>query len=213
MIIEGLLHLLIRQGDRSSMLRLTQASFRGVRPCIIPKMSISSSASNAAEATPEARRIKVYTRTGDKGTSSLFTGERRDKDDSIFQALGTVDELTSSIGHAIQHIRHTADLSKKCTDLTQQLEQVQCLLQDLNSNLATPRESANGARLARTEFDVDGSFSKQLEQWIDAMDTQLPPLKTFILPVYRYFKSNLTWLGRKPVSHCIAHVTDNVQTS
>ncbi|KAF8979070.1 hypothetical protein BGZ46_005837 [Entomortierella lignicola] len=63
-----------------------------------------------------------------------------------------------------------------------QLEQIQCLLQDIGSNIATPRDSATAPRLARTEFDADGQHVQDLEIWIDEMDQKLPPLTSFILP-------------------------------
>lgn len=65
--------------------------------------------------------------------------------------------------------------------------QVQCLLQDLNSNVATPRSTTPSAfKLQKTTFDADGAFATELEQWIDHMDLELPPLTKFILPVGGY---------------------------
>ncbi|ORY93924.1 Adenosylcobalamin biosynthesis, ATP:cob(I)alamin adenosyltransferase-like protein, partial [Syncephalastrum racemosum] len=112
------------------------------------------------------------------GTSSLYNGERRDKDDIIFEALGTTDELTSNIGMALTFCEEDAVLEP----LSQQLEWIQCCLQDVGSNVATPREHSNETRLARTEFDADGSRVAQLEKWIDEMDETLPRLTQFILP-------------------------------
>ncbi|KAF9153637.1 hypothetical protein BG015_003016 [Linnemannia schmuckeri] len=126
-----------------------------------------------------AGRPKIYTKTGDKGTSALFTGERRPKNDVVFDALGTNDELSSSIGLAREFC---LDQGEGVKGIVGQLEQIQCLLQDVGSNIATPRDSATAPRLARTEFDADGQHVEDLEAWIDAMDQELPPLTSFILP-------------------------------
>ncbi|KAJ2591694.1 hypothetical protein H4R99_006659 [Coemansia sp. RSA 1722] len=121
--------------------------------------------------------IKVYTRTGDKGTSSLFTGERRTKDDAVFESLGTTDELSSTIGLAIAFIEETP-----AKQLVAQLETIQCLLQDVGSNVATPLNSKSQIKIKRTRFDPDGYHCKQLEEWIDEMSVGLPVHRSFILP-------------------------------
>jgi cob(I)alamin adenosyltransferase len=57
------------------------------------------------------------------------------------------------------------------------------MLQDIGSNIATPRDARNRSRVEKTEFDQEGKATKQLEDWIDEMDKELPPLRQFILPV------------------------------
>ncbi|KAG2197879.1 hypothetical protein INT47_003548 [Mucor saturninus] len=122
--------------------------------------------------------MKIYTKTGDKGTSSLYNGARRDKDDEIFEALGTTDELTSNLGLAMEHLEDV-DWGY---ELIERLVKIQSLLQDVGSNLATPREQSDEARLAKTSFDVEGKDVAMLEEWIDGYDEELPKLTQFILP-------------------------------
>ncbi|XP_010602283.2 corrinoid adenosyltransferase isoform X1 [Fukomys damarensis] len=117
---------------------------------------------------------KIYTKTGDKGFSSTFTGERRLKDDQVFEALGTTDELSSAIGFAMELI------TEKGHTFAEELQKIQCMLQDVGSALATPRSSAREAHLKRTAFEVGPTL--QLEQWIDNHSRHLPPLTAFILP-------------------------------
>ncbi|XP_049662484.1 corrinoid adenosyltransferase MMAB isoform X1 [Accipiter gentilis] len=120
------------------------------------------------------RTPKIYTRTGDAGFSSTFTGERRPKADRIFEALGATDELSSAIGLAGEFV------SEKGHTFVEQLHKVQCMLQDVGSNIATPLSSAREAHLKRTSFSEKPVL--ELEQWIDSYSEQLPPLRTFILP-------------------------------
>ncbi|ESO97419.1 hypothetical protein LOTGIDRAFT_214269 [Lottia gigantea] len=120
------------------------------------------------------RTMKIYTKTGDKGTSATFTGERRPKDDIIFQSLGATDELSSALGLAAEFVRE-ADLP-----LVDQLEQIQCILQDVGSNIATPYSSARQSHIRKTSFSSD--YVIKLEEWIDEMTAELPPLTKFILP-------------------------------
>ncbi|XP_005722271.1 corrinoid adenosyltransferase MMAB [Pundamilia nyererei] len=126
-------------------------------------------------ATGEDNRVpKIYTKTGDKGFSSTFTGERRPKEDHIFEALGNTDELSSAIGLAREFC-----LDKRHT-FTHQLDKIQCVLQDVGANIATPRSSARESHIKRTKFIAQPIVD--LETWIDEFTEELPPLTSFILP-------------------------------
>jgi len=117
---------------------------------------------------------KIYTKTGDKGTSALFTGERKPKDDRIFEALGNTDELSSAIGLAAEFCREAGH------DMDQRFQIIQCVLQDIGSNIASPRSSARASHLKQVEFDP--AVCQALELWVDEMTAELPPLTNFILP-------------------------------
>ena len=134
------------------------------------------------------RGFKIYTRTGDKGTSSLFNGERRRKDDHVFCALGDTDELNAAIGIAQGHCealcRSQGAVGEGGADLLllvpPQLNAVQSRLLDIGSALATPVSCSTEARLQRAKFDEGGRSTTELEAWMDALDAKLPPLRNFI---------------------------------
>eukprot|EP01120_Amphizonella_sp_Union-15-10_P000058 TRINITY_DN10065_c0_g1_i1.p1 TRINITY_DN10065_c0_g1~~TRINITY_DN10065_c0_g1_i1.p1 ORF type:complete len:190 (-),score=15.58 TRINITY_DN10065_c0_g1_i1:22-591(-) len=128
-------------------------------------------------------RAKIYTKTGDKGESSLFNGERRKKDDEVFEALGATDELNAHLGLAIEHCKAANNA------LDTFLEEIQSRLLDIGSHVATPRSSSPEKHLERTLFNEN--HVKTLETWIDKLDNELPPLRNFILPSGGFASSQL----------------------
>lgn len=112
--------------------------------------------------------MKIYTKTGDHGETSLFGGGRVLKDSPRIEAYGTVDELNSCLGFVRSH---------QISDLAQQhLEQIQNDLFILGADLATPPDSK--ASIQR----IESAHALRLEQWIDELDSHLDPLRFFILP-------------------------------
>jgi cob(I)alamin adenosyltransferase len=112
--------------------------------------------------------MKIYTKKGDTGETSLFGGDRVSKSSERIEAYGTVDELNSVIGLAASH-----SLSPKGTVLS---NRVQELLFVLGADLATPMNTK--ARINR----IDQKDVGYLEEAIDGMQKELEPLKNFILP-------------------------------
>jgi len=120
--------------------------------------------------------MKIYTKTGDKGETSLFTGQRVPKTDPFIEALGTVDECNSALGTAISFLPESSEIAS----VREQLEIIQHALFDVGAALATPRTRAATNKLEKTRFDREEI--EQLEKWIDKMEAELPPLHAFILP-------------------------------
>lgn len=114
--------------------------------------------------------LKIYTKTGDDGTTGLFGGQRVLKSSLRIEVYGTVDELNSVIGLAL-----TADVP---TDIREQLTAISSLLFTAGADLATPLEPAPKYDIPRL-IEADISW---LETLIDTCDEALPPLKSFILP-------------------------------
>ena len=110
--------------------------------------------------------MKIYTRTGDKGETSLFGGSRISKNDPRIEAYGTIDELNSFLG--------LARSSWMESPIDAQLNRVQSDLFDIGAHLASPG-SERYSSVAATRI-------AELEQSIDAMESELQPLKTFIVP-------------------------------
>jgi cob(I)alamin adenosyltransferase len=127
-----------------------------------------------------------YTRTGDKGTSQLGTGERRSKCDCNFEALGTVDELCSVVGVAHANLLGQHDYGP----LRERLLDVMSRLFDLGSHVAKPRiqqdTSENDDSTTFQQNGVGDGFDADhiddLEEWINEMTEELPELTSFILP-------------------------------
>jgi len=109
--------------------------------------------------------MKVYTKTGDKGTTGLLTGERIDKDSLRVEAYGTIDEISSALGLA----------RVWCTkvDVKDIIYSAQKTLMMIMADLASIHSS--------THY-ISEEHSRQFEQSIDALDAQLPPLQAFIIP-------------------------------
>lgn len=120
--------------------------------------------------------MKIYTRTGDKGMTSLFTGEKVPKNHDFIEALGDVDEGNSAIGMALAFL---PDI-KLLESTKNQLETIQHALFDVGAALATPRSKASEKKLEKTRFDHESITC--IEHWIDEMEAQLPTLMHFILP-------------------------------
>lgn len=110
---------------------------------------------------------KIYTRTGDAGTAGLVDGSRVSKSSLRMTAIGEVDEANAAIGVAISAIGEG--------EIRSQLLRIQNDMFDLGADVATPGEIEGALRIVASQVE-------RLEQEIDAMNVDLAPLTSFILP-------------------------------
>ena len=119
---------------------------------------------------------KIYTRTGDGGTTGLGTGERVAKDHPRIAAYGTVDELNAVLGIVRLHT------STNDAAIDKMLERIQNDLFDLGADLCVPEKSDDGAKLEFEPLRINDAQVERLESEIDQLNAKLEPLKSFVLP-------------------------------
>jgi cob(I)alamin adenosyltransferase len=126
---------------------------------------------------------KIYTKTGDNGTTSLYDGTRLGKDYIIFNILGDIDELSTRIGlvySLMQDMNEYKDNWKdKGLNILLILRTIQSTLQDINSNIANAK------------VNIDYENVTQIETYIDTMTSTLPPLTNFILSGEKVLDANI----------------------
>ena len=116
---------------------------------------------------------RIYTRTGDDGTTGLGTGERRIKYDLRVEAYGTVDETNAAIGMVRLYTGATEPL------VDAMLGRIQNDLFDLGADLCTPETKEP---LPYEPLRIVASQVERIEQEIDRLNTELAPLRSFVLP-------------------------------
>lgn len=114
--------------------------------------------------------MKIYTRTGDRGETGLFGGQRVGKDSLRVDAYGTADECSAALGLAVSLCRDQ--------QLAGWLQELQRELFDLGADLSTPEGAPGAERVKR----LQPGQAERLERLIDQVTAELPPLDRFILP-------------------------------
>lgn len=118
-------------------------------------------------------KVRIYTKSGDKGTTSLVYGQRIPKNDLRVEAYGTCDEANSMIGLALSYIRNSNSPLKD--EVNKAFHKIQTILFHVGAELATPEGK-------EVKWKLKDEDIKDLEQTIDHWDSKLEPLKNFILP-------------------------------
>jgi cob(I)alamin adenosyltransferase len=129
----------------------------------------------AGPRTAHGTPMKLYTRTGDDGTTGLFSGTRVAKDHPRIEAYGTVDEFNAVIGMVMAVCRRDDAYEARLLAI---FAQVQSRLFDIGADLATPEGANNSSKIVR----IDETHVAEVEGWIDEVDGANPPLRAFVMP-------------------------------
>jgi len=119
--------------------------------------------------------MKLYTRTGDDGTTGLFSGARVSKDHPRIEAYGTVDELNAVLGLVLSACDRGHSFERRMHEV---ISALQSRLFDIGADLATPEGAKQQSRIHR----IDDGDVTEAEGWIDEMDSANLPLRTFVMP-------------------------------
>ena len=115
-------------------------------------------------------KSNLYTKSGDKGTTSLIDGTRTSKDHPRVDAYGDIDELSSALGFVVS--------AKDCPEeICSELRHIQNIMFDIGSYLATPYDEKEPRQIQGLDAEVE-----KLEGWIDSLDERTPKIRSFILP-------------------------------
>ena len=142
--------------------------------------------------------MKIYTKRGDEGQTSLVDGQEVSKSHLRINAYGTLDELSSHVGLLIIHLNQ----EKLFNDQLKELQQLQIWLFQLGSQLA-----CDNSEMAKKLPNITENEISDMEGSIDAMDKELPPLKNFILPGGHIAASQshvCRTVTRRCERHCVA---------
>jgi len=126
---------------------------------------------------PRIALNRIYTKGGDKGETGLAGGQRVPKDSARIEAYGTVDELNAFIGLACVTCAEETAGALRLGKLVDILHRVQHELFNLGSQLSTLPKDLHPLQARITSVEIE-----QLEREIDAMNEELPPLRSFVLP-------------------------------
>ncbi len=119
--------------------------------------------------------MKLYTRTGDDGTTGLFSGARVSKDHPRIEAYGTVDELNAILGMVLCSCDEGHPFERRLKEI---VGCIQSRLFDIGADLATPEGAKQQSKIHR----IDEADVAESEAWIDEVDAANPPLRTFVMP-------------------------------